>query len=136
MGNIICVLVVLIVLVLLESWRENRVFRKTYYRIESSKLQKLQRARKVIFLSDLHNHCYGEENQKLLDAIKKEEPDLILITGDMLIGKEGISPETAQAFVCQLPKICEVYYSNGNHEQRMKENTEKYEDIYYNIKKN
>ena len=115
MGNIICVLVVLIVLVLLESWRENRVFRKTYYRIESSKLQKLQRARKVIFLSDLHNHCYGEENQKLLDAIKKEEPDLILITGDMLIGKEGISPETAQAFVCQLPKICEVYYSNGNH---------------------
>lgn len=49
MGNIICVLVVLIVLVLLESWRENRVFRKTYYRIESSKLQKLQRARKVIF---------------------------------------------------------------------------------------
>ena len=62
----------------------------------------------MIFLSDLHNHCYGEENQKLLDAIKKEEPDLILITGDMLIGKEGISPETAQAFVCQLPKICEA----------------------------
>ena len=135
MGNIICVLVVLIVLVLLESWRENRVFRKTYYRIESSKLQKLQRARKVIFLSDLHNHCYGEENQKLLDAIKKEEPDLILITGDMLIGKEGISPETAQAFVCQLPKICEVHYSNGNHEQRMKENTEKYEDIYLQYQK-
>lgn len=135
MGTIICVLVVLIVLVLAESWRENHVFRKTYYRIESSKLETLQRARKVIFLSDLHNHCYGEENQKLFDAIKKEEPDLILIAGDMLIGKEGVSPEPAQAFVSQLPKICDVYYSNGNHEQRMKENTQKYGDVYFQYQK-
>lgn len=131
MGEIISVLVILAVLVLLESWRENHMFRKTSYRIESSKLQSLQRERKVIFLSDLHNHCYGKQNEKLLDAIRREKPDLILISGDMLIGKEGISPEIAQAFVCRLPDICEVYYSNGNHEQRMKENPQKYGDTYF-----
>ena len=78
----------------------------------------------------MHNQCYGKNNQKLLTAIRRENPDLILIAGDMLIGKEGVSPKPAKEFVSALPAICDVYYANGNHEQRMKENTEKYGETY------
>lgn len=130
MESIVFIFGIVLLIVLAESWRENHTFRTTYYQIQSGKLNRLQKERKVIMLSDLHNHCYGEHNQKLLDAIRKENPDLILIAGDMLVGKEGISPETARKFVSALSDICEVYYSNGNHEQRMKENVEKYGDVY------
>ena len=130
MGNVIIVLGIVLLTVLMESWRENHVFRTTYYNIQSSKLQKLKRKRKVVVLSDLHNQCYGKNNQKLLTAIRRENPDLILIAGDMLIGKEGVSPKPAKEFVSALPAICDVYYANGNHEQRMKENTEKYGETY------
>ena len=93
MGNVIIVLGIVLLTVLMESWRENHVFRTTYYNIQSSKLQKLKRKRKVVVLSDLHNQCYGKNNQKLLTAIRRENPDLILIAGDMLIGKEGQSQQ-------------------------------------------
>ena len=64
------------------------------------------------------------KNKKLLDEIRKIHPDLILVAGDMLVGKEDISWEVAAQFVEQLPEICPVYYGNGNHEQRMKEQQE------------
>ena len=34
----------------------------------------------------------------------------------------------------KLPHICQVYYTNGNHEQRMKENTDIYGDTYERYK--
>ena len=108
MGNVIIVLGIVLLTVLMESWRENHVFRTTYYNIQSSKLQKLKRKRKVVVLSDLHNQCYGKNNQKLLTAIRRENPDLILIAGDMLIGKEGVSPKPAKEFVSALPAICDI----------------------------
>ena len=57
-------------------------------------------------------------------------PDMILIGGDMLVAKEGSSVQEALEFVKKLPHICQVYYTNGNHEQRMKENTDIYGDTY------
>ena len=86
---IVGVLLFLLVAMLAESVREQRRFRVTEYGIFSEKLKGLSREWKIVFLSDLHNHVYGKENEKLAAAIAKEEPDLILITGDMLVGKPG-----------------------------------------------
>ena len=61
-------------------------------------------------------------------------PDMILIGGDMLVAKEGSSVQEALEFVKKLPHICQVYYTNGNHEQRMKENTDIYGDTYERYK--
>ena len=83
-----------------------------------------------VFLSDLHNQVYGENNCKLIDAVKKESPDLILIGGDMLVGKKGHSYEPALACVKELVRIAPVYYANGNHEERMKLKPEKYDQSY------
>ena len=48
-----------------------------------------QKEKKIIFLSDLHNRMYGEENERLLESIRNQHPDLILIGGDMLVRKDG-----------------------------------------------
>lgn len=126
--GIICILIVA------EWMREIYTFKTTHYHIQSSKLKKLKRERKVILLSDLHNCSYGKENERLLQAIRDENPDLILVAGDMLVGKSGVSTEVAENFMVQLPKICETYYGNGNHEQRMKEYPEVYGDVYAKYK--
>lgn len=118
-----------------EIYRETHCFRVTRYDVSSEKLAGIIRELKILFLSDLHNCTYGNENERLLRSIRDEEPDLILIGGDMLVGKEGVSYETAQQLVKQLPDICPVVYANGNHEQRMKEDTETYGDTYETYKK-
>lgn len=121
-------------LVIAEWIREIRTFRTTHYHICSSKLNTLKKERKVVLLSDLHNYCYGEHNEKLLQAIKKEKPDMILIAGDMLVGQVNAVTEIAETFLTQLPAICPTYYANGNHEQRMKLWPEVYGDIYEGYK--
>ena len=113
-----------------DAIREIHSFKMTHYHISSKKLNGLKKERKVIFLSDLHNYCYGNNNDKLLDAIEKEQPDYILVAGDMLVSRIDESTKVAEDFMIQLPKICDTYYANGNHEQRMKEQEDRYGDSF------
>lgn len=95
-------------------------FKLTHYEITSDKLSGLEKECKLLFLTDLHNNCYGADNEQLLNAIITQNPDAILIGGDMLIGKAGCSMDVARELIMKLVHICPVYYANGNHEQRMK----------------
>ena len=95
-------------------------FKTTHYQITSDKLSGLKKECKILFLSDLHNNCYGPDNETLVNEIERQQPDLILIGGDMLIGKKGCSMKVAENVIGKLAKVCPVYYANGNHEQRMK----------------
>ncbi len=96
-----------------ELVRELRCFQVTRYTVTSRKLSGLKTARKIIFLSDLHNYCYGKENEALFRAIAKEKPDLILVGGDMLLRKDASSYEHTVRFLSRLPAICPVYHANG-----------------------
>lgn len=132
---ILIIVAVFIVYCLIEMIRELRDFRVTKYRICSQKLNGIKREKKIIFLSDLHNRMYGEENERLLESIRNQHPDLILIGGDMLVRKNGNSYDKTVHFLAKLPGICPVYCANGNHEQKLKELPDKYEQSYEEYKK-
>ena len=132
---ILIIVAVFIVYCLIEMIRELRDFRVTKYRICSQKLNGSKREKKIIFLSDLHNRMYGEENERLLESIRNQHPDLILIGGDMLVRKDGNSYDKTVHFLAKLPGICPVYCANGNHEQKLKELPDKYEQSYEEYKK-
>ena len=132
---ILIIVAVFIVYCLIEMIRELRDFRVTKYRICSQKLNGIKREKKIIFLSDLHNRRYGEENERLLESIRNQHPDLILIGGDMLVRKDGNSYDKTVHFLAKLPGICPVYCANGNHEQKLKELPDKYEQSYEEYKK-
>lgn len=132
---ILIIVAVFIVYCLIEMIRELRDFRVTKYRICSQKLNGIKREKKIIFLSDLHNRMYGEENERLLESIRNQYPDLILIGGDMLVRKDGNSYDKTVHFLAKLPGICPVYCANGNHEQKLKELPDKYEQSYEEYKK-
>ena len=131
---IIIFILILLILAAGEIYRETHTFRVRKYKVKTKKNIGIQNCVKVIFLSDLHNCVYGNKNDKLYKAIQAEMPDMILIGGDMLVAKEGSSVQEAIEFVKKLPHICQVYYTNGNHEQRMKENTDIYGDTYERYK--
>lgn len=132
---ILIIVAVFIVYCLIEMIRELRDFRVTKYRICSQKLNGIKREKKIIFLSDLHNRMYGEENERLLKSIRNQHPDLILIGGDMLVRKDGNFYDKTVHFLAKLPGICPVYCANGNHEQKLKELPDKYEQSYEEYKK-
>ena len=71
---------------------------------------------RVVQLTDLHNSEFGENNERLVRMVGKQNPDLILLTGDMLNGDEPRT-EVAVGLIEQLAAIAPVYASLGNHEK-------------------
>lgn len=71
---------------------------------------------RVVQLTDLHNSEFGENNERLVRMVGKQNPDLILLTGDMLNGDEPRT-EVAVGLIEQLTEIAPVYASLGNHEK-------------------
>ncbi len=124
----------MLLLFLGESIRECHRFRMTRYFLKVPGKCEQNQECKMIFLSDLHNKVYGKDNDILLERIREEMPDLILIGGDMLIGKRGVSPKVALELILQLTKIAPVYYAFGNHEQRMKLKKRKYGNVMSHYK--
>lgn len=83
---------------------------------------------RVVFLSDLHNKQYGNNNGQLLETIEKEQPDAVLIGGDMINGKPGEKLDRTINLLRLLKEKYPVYYANGNHEHRIKLYPETYGD--------
>lgn len=84
-----------------------------------------------VLLADLHNHSYGRGNARLLEAIKAQKPDAVLVAGDMLVAAPGVSFEPALTFMQKLREAgFPVYYGNGNHEYRMRVYPETYGSMY------
>lgn len=121
---------VLLVAVFLEIYRETHSFRVTRYTVNSGKMKGFGDEIRILFFGDLHNMEYGKHNERLFRAAARENPDLILIGGDMLVGKPDVSYDPALKFVQRLTELCPVFYANGNHEQRMKEEPWKYSFSY------
>ena len=70
---------------------------------------------RIVQLTDLHNSEFGTGNQRLIRTVAEQEPDLILITGDLLDLREERT-DIAENLIRQLAAIAPVYVSYGNHE--------------------
>lgn len=69
----------------------------------------------IVQISDLHNAEFGKEQSRLIEEIRKQEPDIIAVTGD-LIDSSHTNVETAMTFIEDAVLIAPVYYVTGNHE--------------------
>ena len=83
----------------------------THYTLSSTTISSLR----IIQLTDLHNSEFGGENSRLIDAVRDQSPDLILLTGDLLNSDEQRT-DIATNLIAKLCDIAPVYFSNGNHE--------------------
>lgn len=102
-------------------------FHNVYYRLSSDKISEPV---KFVLLSDLHDKSFGKHNERVLEAISKENPDAILIAGDMLTASHNREEQVAESLCVALAKTYPVYYGIGNHEAKMKWSLDYYKDAY------
>ena len=104
---------------LLRSFYERKKFKVVHYNISTDKIKC---GKKIVFLTDLHNNSFGKNNIKLIEAIDKISPDIVLIGGDMITVKSKLGIENVLPLLKRLSDKYTCIYANGNHEQRLSEN--------------
>jgi predicted MPP superfamily phosphohydrolase len=103
------------------------------YRIASEKIH--GQGKTIVFLTDLHNKEFGEENSRLLETVRKVKPDAVLFGGDGMVAKRGNSDvRIPLALLTELAKEFPLYCGNGNHESRMLWKSEIYGEAYENYR--
>src|SRR5699024_3122253 len=70
---------------------------------------------RIVQITDLHNSEFGVDNNRLVQIINKQMPDLILVTGDLLNSDSKVT-DIATNLLLRLSEIAPVYVSLGNHE--------------------
>ena len=69
---------------------------------------------KLVLVSDLHSCNYGNGQRILLDAIEAEQPDAILLCGDIF--DDRIPADKTVEFIEGISTKYPCYYVSGNHE--------------------
>ena len=117
------VVFVLVVLIVWTLWG-NTALEVNEYEVVSDRIPQGFEGFRIAQVSDLHNAEFGEGNEKLIQLLSQTDPDVIVITGD-LIDSRHTDIEIALDFARQAIKLAPVYYVSGNHEARVRE----YEDL-------
>ena len=102
-------------------WERNQL-KTEQYLIFSKKIKKKFR---FVFLTDLHEKEFGEDNAVLLKKIRSLKPNCILIGGDFPISHSSEETdirdevEKGIALLQKLKEEYKVYYAFGNHEEKL-----------------
>jgi hypothetical protein len=83
------------------------------YIINSNKID-ADKSVRIVLITDLHSHIYGKNQTKIVSLIKKQNPDIIALAGD--IADDEMPIEGAKLFLAGIQGVAPVYYVSGNHE--------------------
>lgn len=72
---------------------------------------------RILQISDFHSNDYGKNEEKLIEKIRMEKPDLILITGDLFeFTRKEKSLHNVELLLDGIKGLCPFYFVSGNHE--------------------
>ncbi|NLY97051.1 MAG: metallophosphoesterase [Clostridiaceae bacterium] len=105
---------IVLLLIIFQLYQNNRL-KVSRYIIESSKIPSGMDGFTLCHLSDLHSKRFGKDNRRLLEKIDEIQPDIVVITGDMMNNRN----DDGRVFLDLLPHLTKYrcYYVTGNHEQ-------------------
>ena len=98
----------------------NTALKVNEYKILSDKIPEAFSGFWIAQVADLHNAEFGEDNEMLIELLFQIDPDMIVITGD-LIDSRHTDMDIALDFAGKAVQIAPVYYVTGNHEARVPE---------------
>lgn len=82
----------------------------------SSHLPALFDGYRIVQISDLHGAEFGKDNEMLLNRVAEAEPDVIVITGDLVDQFRGADYGAIKELATTLTAIAPSYFVTGNHE--------------------
>ncbi len=103
---IICIVIILFLILACDMRLKTIV-----YHMESDKVNANIR---IALVTDLHACRYGKNQHTLTDAIDRQNPDLVLLGGDIF--DDRISYDRAETTIRYLAERYKCYYVTGNHE--------------------
>ena len=109
---IISILECVLLLLIINIFVSQNILSVTRYEYNN---EKVTTPFKVVQISDLHNHEFGKSNCRLVKRIRKEQPDAIFMTGDMLNDDKNRT-DIIESLINELKHIAPIYFSLGNHE--------------------
>ncbi|MFD6510721.1 metallophosphoesterase [Bacillus sp. NPDC060175] len=95
---------------------QNNLISITEVKITSSKIPSSFKGYKILQISDLHNKKFGDNQDVLIKKVKNSNPDIIVITGD-LIDSKSYDAEISMQVIRELVKEYPIYFVTGNHEK-------------------
>ena len=107
---IICGIAALLWAVLLPFALDNRLVIRTY----TLETEKIDTPVRIALVTDLHSCRYGDNQSELLNAITAQNPDMILLGGDIF--DDEIDDANTAVFLAGIAGKYPVYYVTGNHE--------------------
>ena len=112
----------LLIIIIFGFWLvfEDKNLELNTYSISSENLPDEFNGFRIVHISDLHNAEFGEDNFKLISMIKEANPDVIVITGDV-VDSRRTDIDISFNFIEEALKIAPCYYVSGNHESRIDE---------------
>ncbi len=128
--RIIMILFIILVITITVAWIyfyiDTNKLEMTEYQIYSERLPSSFDGFRIMFLSDLHEAEFGENQTRLIEKIKNIEPDIIVVGGDIFSALPE-SFEKIEYLFKEVSKLAPTYYTPGNHES--------HEGAYYEMLK-
>lgn len=87
----------------------------TKYTISDEKIPEEFNNYKIVQISDFHSKGYKDTTELIISKVKKINPDVIVMTGDM-ISWEVENIENLKILMTSLAELYPIYYADGNHE--------------------
>lgn len=120
------------ILFIIEILRSNFVITTNLYNITKENIPVSFDGYKIVLISDLHSREFGDNNQRLINEIDEQSPDIVIMAGDM-ISTEDKDWEVFLRLSGKLAEKYKTFYVVGNHEQNLTD--EQLEDLIEKIKK-
>lgn len=108
---IILISVIIMIVLVIAAFYNGLVVRR--YTVETNKMNRGESLR-ILLLTDLHSHIYGDDQEELVSLIRKQQPEVILLVGDIVDDKMPI--RGAELLLEGIQGIAPAYYVTGNHE--------------------
>ncbi|MBR1863256.1 MAG: metallophosphoesterase [Ruminococcus sp.] len=102
--------------ILIFCWFQNNILTVGEYVYSGKKVSPDLDGFKIVQISDLHNAVFGRGNRRLIDKIEEQDPDLVVITGD-IADSNHTDLDAAIEFCQKAAELWPCYYVTGNHEK-------------------
>lgn len=128
--KVIITTIIIIILLGYYLYFQNTELQVSSYDIVDSRIPKKFNKYKIVQVSDFHNTKSNKLINDLVKEIKKQKPNVIVITGD-LVDSRKTDIDVSINFIKRIKDIAPIYFITGNHEASIS----KYENLKVKLEK-
>ena len=124
-------IIALVLILVIFIYKESSGYNIVEYRLFTDK--DIDTPVRFVMISDLHDTDVSHDgNEKLYRSIDSLAPDFVILAGDMVNSymTRNFDTDVAFALLRRLAAKYRVYYGLGNHEQRFKEEPDRFPGMY------